>query len=68
MDKIETDEAEKVTTSEPSLGVSVGTETSIHPFLPRCARAESTGCFRFTTSNQEEGCEIHARTVAGVFA
>ncbi len=34
----------------------------------RCARAESTGCFRLTTSNHWRGCEIHARTIAGVFA
>src|SRR6266699_2976555 len=30
--------------------------------------AESTGCFRLTTSNHWGGCEIHARTIAGVFA
>jgi hypothetical protein len=34
----------------------------------RCARAESTACFRFTSSNHKGGCEIHARTIAGVFA
>jgi len=26
-----------------------------------------TGCFRLTTSNHWGGCEIHARTIAGVF-
>jgi len=31
-------------------------------------RAESTGRFRLTTSNHAGGCEIHARTIAGVFA
>src|SRR5712672_4465724 len=34
----------------------------------RCSRAESTGRFRLTTSNHAGGCEIHARTIAGVFA
>jgi hypothetical protein len=32
----------------------------------RCAGAESTGCFRLTTSNHAGGCEIQARTIAGV--
>src|SRR5207249_5917325 len=31
----------------------------------RCASAESTGCFRLTTSNHWGGCEIHARTNSG---
>ena len=34
----------------------------------RWARAESMGCFRLTTSNHWGGCQLHARTIAGVFA
>jgi hypothetical protein len=36
------------------------------PCVEMC-QAESTGCFRLTTSNHRGGCEIHARTIARVF-